>query len=203
MNKDTKIKQVFSIVLTIFLFSVFLCGCTENKSSNDKVNLSNFIGSWSGNMETSIFGFRGNNTLRNNTNILENNTNSNFTDFRRNGTIVNITKLEFNSDTLFMTITNGNETQTISQKYTVDGNQLVLSFQFNSGQPNNGSFFNDTGRQPPFGGRNNSFNGSGPPSDGGRPSFNGGQPPMTTSYNYSFNEEYSVLYLDGSSFIKN
>jgi hypothetical protein len=202
MNKETKIKKLIIVVLTIFLLTVFLSGCTENNSTNDKVDLNKFIGTWSGNMKTSFLGFRGNNPPMNNTNILENNTDRNFTNFRQNGTIVNITKLEFTSESLYMTITTGNETQIIPRTYTVDGNQLVLSFQFNGEQPINRSSFNDTAG-PPFDNRSDTFNGSVPSSNGGRPPFNSGQQPMTTTYTYSFNEEYSVLYLDGSPFTKN
>lgn len=181
MNKEIKIKQVFIVVLTIFLFVVFLCGCTENSSSNDGVDLSKFIGTWSGNMETSMFGFRGDSAM------------GNMTDFM-NTTAANITELEFTVDTLYMTITTENETQTMSNSYTVEENQIILSFDLSGERPD--------WMQPPSNGERPPFDGD-PPSDGERPPFNGERPSRKMSYIYSFNEEYNVLYLDGSPFIKN
>ncbi len=207
MNKDTKVKQIFAIVLTIFLFVIFLCGCTENNRSNDEENLNKFIGNWSGEMETSIFGFRGNRSLMNDTGFQQNGTNLNFTEFRENNTTANITNLEFTSDTLYMTITTINETQIIPFIYTIDGNQLILSFQFNGERlPFDGEWSSD--REPPPSDGESPFDGDRPPFDGEWPSdgetpFDGQQPFRKISYFFGFNEDYSILYLDGSSFTKN
>lgn len=179
MNKEPKIKKVNVFIIIIFLLIVFLCGCTENNSLSYKTDISKFIGTWSGNMETFMFNFRNNRTK------------VNTTDFR-NISSANITKLEFTIDNLEMTILIGNETQIMSFTYMVEGNRLVLSPKFNCG-PLNGEF--------PFDGEN-PFNGE-PPNNGTRPSFDGERPFRESSYTYNFNEEYDVLYLDGSPFTKN
>ena len=186
MNKETRIKQAFVVVLTIFLFTVFLCGCTDTSSSNDGVDLSKFIGTWSGNMETSMFGFKGDRAMGNISDFM-NGTRRNMTD-SMNSTSANITELEFTVDTLYMTITTENETQTMSNSYTVEGNQIILSFDFSGERPD--------WMQPPS-------NGESPPfDDGGRPSFNGERPSRAMSYNYSFNEDESMLCLDDAAFIR-
>lgn len=180
MNKKNRIKQIVVIVIVTSLFAVFLCGCTENIGTNNGVDLSKFLGTWTGNMETSMFGFRGNGSAWN------------MTDFRENRTAGNITKLEFTVDTLYMTITIGNETQTIPQTYTMEGGQLILSMQFTDERPG--------WMQPPPDGEQPPFEGESPP-DRERPT-NGERPSITRSYAYSLNENYDVLYLNGSPFKK-
>ena len=202
MNREPTIKQAFAIAVAILFFVLFLCGCTENNSSNDgNTDLSKFIGSWSGTMGTSMFGFRGNRTFGNITDDLENETRGNFSDFMINRTTSNITELEFTSDTLYMTLLTGNETQILPQTYTVEGDQLVVSMQF-TGEPQDGEppFGNESGRPP--------FDGQQPPSDGELPPFGGEFPQNgrrsfgTVSYTYRFNADCTILYLDGYKFIK-
>ena len=119
MNNQNMIKQVFTVVIAIFLITVFLCGCTEYSSTTSETDLSNFIGTWSGNMETSMFGgFRGNGPGRNMTDF-RNDSVGNMTDFRNN-TSANITELKFTADTLYMTITSEYETQTMSNSYKIE-----------------------------------------------------------------------------------
>jgi len=201
VNKKNKIKQIVGIVIVTSLFAVFLCGCTENSSTINGVDLSKFLGTWTGNMEqTSIFGFRENDTIGNTSDFMENHTNWNMTEFRQSMTGGNITKLEFTVDTLYMTIKIGNETRTISQTYTIEGDQLILSMQFTGERPDwmqspsDGERppFNDSER-PPFGERS--------PFDG-EPPFDGGRSFGVRSYTYSFNEDNTILYLNGSEFIK-
>ena len=105
---------------------------------------------------------------------------------------VNITELEFTEDTLHMLLTTGNGTQTIPYTYSVDGDQLILSFQFTGERPSWRPPLNDSER-PPFD-RERPFDGESP--------FNGERPSMTRSYTYSFYENNTILYLDGSEFIK-
>jgi len=157
----------------------------------DGIDLNRFIGTWTGNMETSMFGFRGEGGMRNMSDF-RNGTTGNMTDFM-NTTAANITKLEFTVDTLFMMITTENETQRMSNSYKVEDNQIILGFDFSGERPDS--------MQPPSNGERPPFYGE-PPSDGERLPFNGEHPSRTTSYIYSFNEEYDVLYLDGSPFIK-
>lgn len=202
MNRKNRIKQVSGIVIVTSLFAVCLCGCTENSSTNNEVDLSKFLGTWTGNMEeTSIFGFRENNTMRNMSDFRENGTNWNMTGFRQNMTRAgNITKLEFTVDTLYMTILIGNETQTISQTYTIEGDQLILSMQFTGEQPN--------WTQPPSDGERPLFNDSErPPFDGERPfdgrtPFNRDRPMNERTYTFSFSKDYNVLFLNGSEFVR-
>jgi len=186
VNKETKVKKVNVVIIIIFILIVFLCGCTENNISSYKIDISKFIGTWSGNMETFMFNFRDNRTKVNNT------------DFR-NISSSNITKLEFTIDNLDMTILIGNETKIMSFTYMVKGNRLVLSPKFNGGRLD-GEPPTD-GERPPFNDEN-PFNGE-PPNNGTRPSFDGERPFRESSYGYNFNEEYDVLYLDGSPFTKN
>ena len=194
MNSKNKIKQIVGIVIVVSLFAVFLCGCTGNSvTTNGAVDSSKFLGTWTGNMEeTSIFGFRENDAMGNMSNFRENDTNWNMTGSRQNLTGGNITELEFTVDTLYMTIMTGNVTQTISQTYTIEGNQLILSMQF-TGERSDWT-------QPPSDGERPPFDGERP--FGGEPPFNGEGPSRTRSYTYSFNEYYDVLYLNGSSFEK-
>lgn len=161
-------------------FSILLSGCTDSRISDESQDLSKFFGVWEGNMEFSMFGGR------------------------ENFSSSNITMLEFTENTLYMTITTLNGTQTMSNTYKVEGDKLSISFQFSGERPHwdmplNDSFqppFNST-QQPPF---NNSeippFNGT------QRPPFNGEMPSRENSYTFRFNENYDILYLNNSEFKK-
>lgn len=86
---------------------------------------------------------------------------------------VNVTGLAFIENTVDVTMISDRGTQTMTYTYAVEGDKLVLEAKFDNGGP-------PGGRQPP----------------------DGGQPSRAITYNYSFNEEYDVLYLDGTEFIK-
>ena len=172
-------KKIFIIGILVLFSLGILCGCTENQHANIK---DKFIGTWVGTMEFSMFNLRGNTST------------TNFTENPVNFTMgpVSITELEFFEDTLYMLLITGNGTQTIPQTYSVDGDQLILSFQFTGERPSWRPPLNDSER-PPFD-RERPFDGESP--------FNGERPPMTRSYTYSFNGNNTILYLDGSEFIK-
>jgi len=177
-------KQAFAIGIIIFLATVCLNGCTDTQNTDSSLN--NFIGTWAGSVEVSTFGgpMGGN---------------SNFTEFT------------FMQDIVVATLINERGTNTMNYTYVVNGNNLVLEPSFSSEgmmpsrQPN--------GTQPPFNGTD--FPGGTPPFNDTKPPFNdtwppngeqppGGKQPSSTSlsFSYSFDENYVVLYLDGSKFIK-
>jgi hypothetical protein len=186
-------KQAFAIsIIFIFLTTVYLSGCTDTKNTDNSLN-SKFIGTWTGSVEVSTFGgpMGGNSTF---------------------------TKLTFMQDIVAATITNDRGTNTMNYTYTINGNNLILEPTFSGGfipgRQSNGTqpYFNNT--MPPS---NNTrpFNNTMPPSNGTRPPFNntwspnGQQPPggqqspsISLSFSYSFDENYTFLYLDGSKFIK-
>ena len=124
-----------------------------------------FLGSWFGNMEYTLFSF-GENTSETST--------------------ANITEIDFTKDTLYMTITTDNDTMTMPNSYSVEGDQLILSFKFNGERQD--------GMQPPFGGER-------PPFDGERP-FNESQPSRIRLFTYRFEENNTILYLNESAFLR-
>ena len=89
------------------------------------------------------------------------------------GRTANITELTFIDNTIDVTMINDRGTQTMAYIPKVEGDKLVLEAEFDNGGP-------PGSREPP----------------------DGEQPSRTISYTYSFNEEYDVLYLDGTEFIK-
>lgn len=166
-------KQFIVLGLIIIIFTNFLCGCTEMGIKDNEKVYNEFLGTWIGNMEFSIFNFR------------ENMSNFNMTD-KENISASNITKLEFTKDILYMTITTKNSTFTMPNSYTVEGNQLILSYKFTGEMPRGRPDFNE-GERPPF--------------DGERP-FEEERPSRIRSYIFNFNEEYDILYLNRYQFKK-
>jgi len=79
--------------------------------------------------------------------------------------------------------------QKIFKKYSIEGNQIVLSFQFNGEFPDGRFPFNDNGERPSF----NNENQSRPSSDIERLPFNGQSPPVARSLTYSFNKDNTIL----------
>jgi hypothetical protein len=206
VNKKYKMKQIVGIaIITIVLITLF-CGCIKESSTINEIDLSRFLGIWKGNIETVIVGFRTNNTYTNFSRNFENGTRGNFTDFMRNTTVI-ITQLEFTYDTLSMTITLGNETLTNSFSYTVEGEKILYELQFPGEKPAWGQRPSSEGEQPPFNGEEEPFNREPPfegqqtPFNGERP-FNGSNRFPENAFIYSFNDAGTILYLDGSEFVK-
>ena len=195
MNQKGLQKQAFAIsIIFIFFTTVCLSGCTDTQNNDNSLN-SKFIGTWTGSVEVSMFGgpLIGNSTF---------------------------TKLTFTQDIVAATISNERGTNIMNYTYVVNGNNLILEPSFFGGgvmqdrQPFNNTqpSFNNT--LPPS---NNTrpFNDTRPPSNGTQPPFNNtwspnGQqspssqasPSMSVSFSYSFDENYTVLYINGSKFIK-
>ncbi len=187
MNKKKNVK-IFGLLFTTLIITIFLCGCSKDNSSNVEVIHNEFLGTWFGNMEYTMFSFRENVS---------------------NASSANITELEFTKDTLYMTITTDNGTNTIPNSYSVEGNQLTLSFQFDGEKPE-GTQSPFDGERPPFEGewppdREPPFDGEWPsdqpPFDGERP-FDGQPSSRTRSYIYRFEANYTILYLDESPFLR-
>jgi len=203
-NKNTT-RQIVGFIIVSYIITVNLTGCTETSSINDNTVLEKFLGTWTGNMKwtgnmrISMFGPRGNHSDWGVNHTRENGSFMNRTDFQVNRTDGNITQLEFTADILYMTITTLNGTEIISQTYKLEENQIILSIQSPDERP-------DIMQSP--------FEGEQPPFEEGQPPFEDGQlpdrewpddaerPNMTIAYNYYFNEEYNVLYLDGTEFVK-
>ena len=187
MNQRGLHKQIFAIGIIIFFTTICLGGCTDTQNTGN--NLNSFIGTWAGSVKVSMFGgpMGGNSTF---------------------------TELTFMQDIVIATLNNERGMNTMNYTYVVNGNKLVLDPSFFGGgtipdrkpfnntqpsfnntmfPPNNGTRpFNDT--QPPF---NNTW----PPNEQQPPS---GQqsPSMSLSFLYSFDENNTVLYINGSKFIK-
>jgi hypothetical protein len=89
------------------------------------------------------------------------------------GRTANITELTFFGNAVDVTMKSDRGTNTVIYIYNVEGDKLILEAKFDNG---------------------------GPQGDRQRPED--GQPSMLISFVYSFNEEYDVLYLDDSEFIK-
>ncbi len=211
MNKKNICIGIISI-----LSIVFLCGCNENIKNQDDnndidtqntVNVDKFIGTWTGNMEISMFGGMQENYTSYATGLK----------FTKNTVEMTINNIPSNNDTQL-----NETTQTITYTYTADENNIYLQPQFNRNRSNmrelpedmNNSFEN--GESPPFDGEQPPYDGEQPPFDekdfpfdGEQPPFNGERPTdserpssMTISYSYNFNENNTLLYLDGNSFNK-
>jgi len=174
MSKKNVNKQMLVIVIMVFLAVVSLSGCVNNQNTGS--DLGKFIGTWTGNIDISMFGGAGN---------------------------ASITKLTFMENIVEATLTSERGTYTMNYTYNTQGDKLVLEPKFTGG----GGF---PGRQPdnrtrPYNGTrppNGTRNGTRPPYNGSGQPFGGQWPSMSTSFDYSFNEGYAILYLDGSQFTK-
>ena len=180
MNK----KITIGIIITIVLLVAFLCGCTASDSYSEKVVNTELLGIWTGKMQylpninLSDFDFP---KSSNHTNI---------TDMEKFSS-ANITQLEFKKETVEMTIKTENETITMSNLYTVEGNHLSISIDFKGQRP--GIMQPPEERERPSDWER--------PLDGDFP-FGGERPSRTITYNYSYNADKTILYLDENPFYK-
>jgi hypothetical protein len=180
--KQKKYAQALGVTVGIIVILVSLCGCTSNQNTNEtKTQLS---GTWVGNAEIPISGGIMNTSL---------------------------TQITFTSNTAELTLKNTQRSSTMNYTFTVNGNTLVLQPTFSNmggfpGQPpqNRTQPWNDTIRPP----MNETW-----PINGTRPGNwtrpqNGtwnsgvGRPELSISFSYSFNENHTVLYLNGAAFNK-
>jgi hypothetical protein len=174
MSKKNVKKQMLVIVIMVFLAVVSLSGCVNNQNTGS--DLGKFIGTWTGNKEISMFG---------------------------GGSNASITQLTFTENIVEATLNSEQGTYTMNYTYNAQGDKLVLEPKFTGvgGFPGRQSY----NRTRPYNGTrpNGTRNGTRPPYNDGSGQPFGGQPPsMSISFDYSFNEGYTVLYLDGSQFTK-
>ena len=189
--KKEKYSQALMIMMIGIVILVSLSGCTSNQNTNGN----NLSGTWVGSVGMSMFGGQNNSS---------------------------VSQIMFTDDKAEITSKSDRGTFTMEYTYSVNGDVLVFEPKFTNrngfpgGQSNNGSL-------PPNG--TGPWNGSRPPSNGTwapngtrpdnstwpsnrtRPN-NGtwnpgnGRPSMSVSFTYSFNEEYTILYLNGATFKK-
>ncbi|MCX6665801.1 MAG: hypothetical protein NT038_07075 [Euryarchaeota archaeon] len=190
MNEKTAYKPILAIGILVMLTVVGLSGCVNNQNMGNDV--SKFIGTWTGEKEISMFGGRSS----------------------------IITQLTFTQDAIQATLTNDQGSSIMNYTFTIQGNALTLEPTFNGGggfsgrqSPNGTRLWNDTqtlgnstwgygynGTQP--------WNGTQPPgdstwprNDSNRPP-NGERPSISILFDFSFSEDYNVLYLDESRFTR-
>ena len=188
MHQKKTIMQFLTISIIVVFVAVCLSGCTTNQTSTSNTN--KLIGAWSGTMQMSMFGGNGN---------------------------VSVSEVTFNDSDVKLTMESERGSYTMSYAYTVNGYTLVLEplglgrGGFPGGFPGNGTYPGNgqwNGTRPPINGTWPS-NGTRPngswPSNGTR-SSNGTRFPgggrQQLSFEYSFNEENTVLYLNGAEFVK-
>jgi hypothetical protein len=182
------IVQLLCISIVVVFVAVSLSGCTTDQPGINNEN--KLIGAWSGTMQMSLFG-------------------------REN---VSVSQVAFNDSDVELTMESERGTYSMSYAYTINGVTLMLQPSgfgrgggFPGGFPGNGTYPRDgqwNGTRPPT-------NGTWPP-NGTRPNGswqpNGTRPGNGTrfpgggrqqlSFEYSFNEDYTVLYLNGVQFVK-
>jgi len=179
--RQEKISQTFVIMISIILMTIGLSGCTSTSNQNTnniQGNTDKFLGIWTGEMQMPMFG--GNN-------------------------ISTLSQITFMDTIAEVSLTNEHGTYTMNYSYTINGNTLVLEPKFSrqNGFPGRRSYNGSepwNGTRPPIN-RNWSRNGTRPPMNGSwQPG--GERPSMSISFEYQFNDEYTILYLNGAQFIK-
>lgn len=195
MMRQEKYAQALGVTVGFIVILVSLCGCTSNQNTNEtKTQLS---GTWVGNVEIPMSG---------------------------GITNTSVSQITFTSNTAELTLKNTQGSSTINYTFTVNGNTLMFQSIINNIggfpelPPQNGTrLWNDTARPP----MNGTF-----PTNGTRPPMNGtlplnstrpgnftrpengtwnpgsGRPSLSISFSYSFNENHTVLYLNGAAFNK-
>jgi hypothetical protein len=180
-------KTVEAIVLAISALIIISClsGCTSNQNTTTN----HLSGTWIGSVEMPMGVGRVNTSL---------------------------SQLSFTDNNVQLTMESEMGTRTMEYTYSITGNTLVLQPSFSNtgrfpgGQPPNGTRpWNDT--KPPGNwtwqpNDTRHDNGTWPGNltqPDNRTQLPGGERlSMSVSFEYSFNEEYSVLYLSGSPFTK-
>lgn len=177
--KQEKYTQGLVIITSFIFLVVCFSGCTSIQNTNGNP----FSGTWVGSVEMPMFAGISN---------------------------TSVSQITFTDSNMEMTLTSERGTYTMNYTYTVNGDTLALQPKF----PGRGGF---PGRQPYNGSRpptNGTWPGNGTrphndtwPSNGTRPNNGtwnpgGERPSMSVSFVYSFNEEHTVLYLNGSPLTK-
>jgi hypothetical protein len=185
--KQEKYAQAFGVTVGIIVILVSLCGCTSNQNTDEtETQLS---GTWVGNVEIPMSG---------------------------GITNTSVSQITFSSNTASLTLKNTQGLSTMNYTFTVNGNTLVLQPTFSNiggfpgGQLNNGTRPGNWTRPPtnetwPQNGTR-PYNGTRPGNwtrpENGTWNPGGGRPSMSISFSYSFNEDHTVLYLNGAIFNK-
>jgi hypothetical protein len=189
LKEKTLLKPIITIGIFCLFAIVSLSGCINNQNTGN--DSSKLIGTWIGEKEISMFGGRSS----------------------------TISQLSFTKDTAQATLSSDLGDFTMNYTYTIAGNILTLEPTFGDDfpgrqSPNGSRQWNGT--QPPengsWGSRPNGtqpWNGSQPPQNDSWPSRDGSsmqpmgeRPSMSITFNYGFNEQYTVLYLEDSQFTK-
>ncbi len=196
MNEKTKTMLITILVGMMFFSVIHLSGCTSNQTETQNINNSQqvYIGTWVGTLQIPMFGAGKNATMH---------------------------QISFTTDSATMIVTNDNRTFSMNYSYVVNIDSLVLTPMLqsqgmfserrpqNETSPWNGTYqpglLPPNGTQPPGDGFW-PLNGTNPHnrtwlSNGTRPS---GENPasMTLTFLYTFDEEATVLLLDGKAFMK-
>ena len=180
MNEKIKV----GITTTIVLLTLFLCGCTDIESLSQKVVNTEFLGIWNGNMKYIP------DINYSEYDLIENSNHTNISDFQK-FVSANITKLDFKEEEVVITIETENDTITMSNSYSVEGNILHLSIDLKGQRPG--------GMQPP---EEREIPLDWERSKDGQFPIRGERPSRTTTYIYSFNGDKTILYLDENPFYK-
>jgi hypothetical protein len=185
MIKQEKYTQALIIVFSFFFLVVYFSGCTSNQNTNGNI----ISGTWVGNVQMTQFGRPGNAT---------------------------VSRITFSGNTAEMTVNTGQGTFTTNYTYFINGSSLVFESQFNGRggfpgrQLNNGTRPGNWTRPPtnetwPINGTR-PYNGTRPGNwtrpENGTWNPGGGRPSLSISFAYSFNEDHTVLYLNGTAFNK-
>jgi hypothetical protein len=184
--KQEKFIQALVIVSSFIFLVVCFSGCTSNQNTNQMGT--QLSGTWIGTIEIPLFG--------------------------RNGS-TSVSEITFSGTSAEMTLTTQQGTFTTNYTYAINGPILVLTPQFNGRggfpgrQPYNGTRPGNWTRPPTNEtGQNGTrpYNGTGPGNwtGPGNGTWNpgGGRPSMSISFNFSINEDHTVLYLNGAEFRK-
>jgi hypothetical protein len=179
--KQEKCVQALVLVSSFIFLVVCFSGCTSNQNTNENKNT--LSGTWVGNVQMPLFGRTGNTT---------------------------VTNIMFSGDTVEMTLNLELGTFTTNYTYTINGSTLVLEPQFIGrggfpGRPRNNGTSPGNWTRPPT---NETWpiNGTRPGNwtrpENGTWNPGGARPSMSISFTYSFNEDGTVLYVNGAEFRK-
>lgn len=191
MKQEKFTQTLFCIIVLSIVIFVSMSGCTSNTSNqNTNETIMQLSGTWVGTVEMPMVG---------------------------KGGTASVSQITFTNNVAELTLGSTQRSYTMNYTYSLDGNTLVLEPNFgNRGgfpeqPPQNGTYpWNNTARPPmnetwPNGTRPD--NGTRPPnwtrSENGTRNPGNGQPPQSVSFNYTLNEEHTILYLNGAEFRKN
>jgi hypothetical protein len=188
MGQEKNPYVMLGVTAVCLVILISISGCTSSQNM-DKTS-TQLSGTWVGDVALSMSGGRGN---------------------------TSISQITFMSTIAEVTLMSVQGSFTMNYNYTVNGNTLVLEPTFTNrggfpGQtPQNGTRPWNNTSQPPMN-ETWPFNGTGP-GNGTRPwnwtrpengtwNPSGGQRSLSISFSYRFNEEHTILYLNGAEFRK-